>query len=694
MSEHTPGFTTSKAIKAPIAKKSPYLMTHHSDTRDDSYYWMRDDKRQNEAVLAHLKAENDYCEHVLEPQKPLENKIFDELKGRIVKDDSSVPVQDGDFWYQSTVSGNDEFACHYRATTFEGANRQLLLDVNQLANKFEFYELGDISISPNDELLAYSEDTDGRRIYTVRFKNITTGEYLPDVLEQTEGQTIWSNDNKTVYYVKKDLKTLLGFEVYRHKLGSAQTDDVLVYQEKDTSFYIGLGKSRDESLIFIEMASTECSDAWILDANTPDGEFVQLVEREDKHEFEVNKLNDVFYITTNWQAKNFRLMTANKETIHNKSLWVECIAHREKVLFEGVELFDNFMVVTEREQGQIRFVVYKQDGTKYPLEFNDPCYYAAVGDNPEPTSETARVYYSSLTTPGSLFEFDLNTGERKLLKQQKVLGEFNAENYGSERLFITARDGVKVPVSIVYHKDKFKKDGTNPLFQYGYGAYGITIDPNFSSGTLSLLDRGFVYVIAHIRGSEMLGRDWYENGKKQFKQNTFDDFVDVTQFLVEHGYGDKDNIFASGGSAGGLLMGAVINQAPDLYKGIGCHVPFLDVLTTMLDESIPLTTNEYDEWGNPNDKVDYDTILAYSPMDNIKNQAYPNILVTTGLHDSQVQYWEPMKWVAKMREYKTDDNILVFKTDMDAGHGGASGRFKSLKEKALEMAFFITLSST
>ena len=684
---------TSKKITAPRAKKLSHLMTHHDHQRDDSYYWMRDDERQDEEILAHLKAENDYCDHVLAGQKPLEDKIFEELKGRIVKDDSTVPVRDGNFWYHSTVSGDDEFACHYRTTSFEGTDQLLLLDVNQLASDYEFYELGDISISQNDELLAYSEDIDGRRIYTIRFKDINSGEYLSDVLENTEGQTVWANDNKTVFYVKKDLKTLLGFEVYRHKLGTSQTDDVLVYQENDRSFYMGLGKSRDESLIFIDLESTESSDTWILDANNPNGEFTQVIKREEKHEFDINKLDGVFYITTNWQAKNFRLMTANKDTIHDKNQWQELIGHRENILFEGVELFTHFMVVTERELGQIRFVVYKKDGTQYPLEFNDPCYYAAVGDNPEPSSETARLYYSSLTTPGSLFEFDLNTGERKLLKQQKVLGEFNADNYGSERLFIEARDGIKVPVSIVYHKEKFKKDGSNPIFQYGYGAYGITIDPNFSSSALSLLDRGFVYVIAHIRGSEMLGRDWYDNGKKQFKQNTFNDFIDVTKALVEQGYGAEDKVCASGGSAGGLLMGAVVNQAPELYKGIGCHVPFLDVLTTMLDESIPLTTNEYDEWGNPNDKSDYDTILAYSPMDNIKQQAYPNTLVTTGLHDSQVQYWEPMKWVAKMREYKTDDNVLVFKTDMDAGHGGASGRFKSLKEKALEMAFFITLTN-
>jgi oligopeptidase B len=383
------------------------------------------------------------------------------------------------------------------------------------------------------------------------------------------------------------------------------------------------------------------------------------------------------------------------DQVNDINNWQEVIPHRENVLLEGIELFHHFLVVTERENGQIRFVVHttqgKNAGQQYPLSFDDPCYFACLGDNPEPSSTTARLYYSSLTTPGSLFEFDLATGERKLLKEQKVLGDFNKDDYQSERLFIKARDGIEVPVSIVYRSDTFKKDGTNPLLQYGYGAYGITIDPDFSSQTLSLLNRGFVYVIAHIRGSEMLGRHWYETGKKEHKQNTFNDFIDVTKALVKQGYGDQDKIFESGGSAGGLLMGAVVNQAPELYLGIGSHVPFLDVLTTMLDETIPLTTNEYDEWGNPNEAQAYSDILAYSPIDNISAQAYPNILVTTGLHDSQVQYFEPMKWVAKMREFKTDDNLLLFKTDMEAGHGGASGRFKSLKEKALEMSFFISL---
>ncbi len=572
------------------------------------------------------------------------------------------------------------------------ANKVLLLDVNELANGYEFYELGEVALSPSEQLMAYSEDTDGRRIYTVRFKDLNNDKMLDDVLENTEGQVVWANDNQTVFYVKKDLKTLLGYQVFRHELGSEQDQDVLVYEEQDSSFFMGLGKSRDESLIIIDLASTETNDMWILDANQPHGEFTALMPREEGHEFDIDKLGDTFYIVTNWQAKNFRLMTATSNTIADKNQWQTHTPHRETVLLEGVELFNDFLVLSEREQGQARFVVVNQNAERMNLEFDDPCYYAAIAMNPEPNVAHARIYYSSLTTPGSLYNVDLTTGEKTLLKQQKVLGDFNAGDYQSERLMVSARDGIKVPVSLVYRKDSFKQDGSNPLFQYGYGAYGITIDPSFSSTSLSLLDRGFVYAIAHVRGSEMLGRSWYEHGKKQHKQNSFNDFIDVTKALTEQGYGNKSKVFASGGSAGGLLMGAVVNQAPELYCGVGCHVPFLDVLTTMLDESIPLTTNEYDEWGNPNDPHFYEIIEAYSPYDNISAQHYPNILVTTGLHDSQVQYWEPMKWVAKMREYKTDDNILVFKTDMDAGHGGASGRFKSLEEKALEMAFFIALS--
>ncbi|PKG80906.1 oligopeptidase B [Colwellia sp. 75C3] len=692
--------TSDNKIAAPIAKKIPHKMEIHDHQRIDNYYWMRDDQRTDEEILAHLNDENNYADVMLADQKPLQESLFEELKARIVKDDNTVPEKDGKYWYHSEINGEQEYSNYYRSTSFSGENKTLLLDVNDRAKDHEFYDLGDLSISPNDQLMTISEDTDSRRIYTIYFKDLNKPSdsqdvYLTDTLIETEGQIVWANDNKTVFYVKKDLETLLGTQVYRHKLGTPQADDVLVYEEDDHSFYMSLDKSRDDSQLYICLHATESTHYLALSADEPDGEFDELFPYQEQHEYHADKMGENFYIVTNYQAKNFRLMKAAVSQVNDINNWQEVIPHRKDVLLEGIELFENFIVATEREHGQIRFIVHTTQGENaghhYPLSFDDPCYFACLGDNPEPKSTTARLYYSSLTTPGSLFEFDLATGERKLLKQQKVLGDFTKEDYQSERLFITARDGIEVPVSIVYRSDKFKKDGTNPLLQYGYGAYGITIDPDFSSQTLSLLDRGFVYVIAHVRGSEMLGREWYETGKMAHKQNTFNDFIDVTKALVSQGYGAKDKIFASGGSAGGLLMGAVVNQAPELYLGIGAHVPFLDVLTTMLDESIPLTTNEYDEWGNPNEAEAYNSILAYSPIDNISAQHYPNILVTTGLHDSQVQYFEPMKWVAKMREFKTDDNLLLFKTDMEAGHGGASGRFKSLKEKALEMSFFISL---
>ena len=692
--------TSNKNITAPIAKKIPHKMEIHNHHRVDNYYWMRDDQRSDEAVLKHLNDENNYADAMLAEQKSLQESLFEELKARIVKDDNTVPEKDGKYWYHSEINGEQEYSNYYRSTSFTGENKTLLLDVNDRAKDHEFYDLGDLSISPNDQLMTISEDIDSRRIYTIYFKDLNKSSdsddpYLPDTLIETEGQIVWANDNKTVFYVKKDLETLLGTQVYRHKLGSPQSDDVLVYEEDDHSFYMSLDKSRDDSQIYICLHATESTHYLALSADEPDGEFDELFPYQEQHEYHADKMGEHYYIVTNFQAKNFKLMKAAISQVHDINNWQEVIPHRKDVLLEGIELFQNFTVVTEREHGQIRFIVHTTQGEnaghQYPLSFDDPCYFACLGDNPEPKSSTARLYYSSLTTPGSLFEFDLATGERKLLKQQKVLGDFTKEDYQSERLFITARDGTEVPVSIVYRSDTFQKDGSNPLLQYGYGAYGITIDPDFSSQTLSLLDRGFVYVIAHVRGSEMLGREWYETGKMAHKQNTFNDFIDVTKALVEQGYGAKDKIFASGGSAGGLLMGAVINQAPELYLGIGAHVPFLDVLTTMLDESIPLTTNEYDEWGNPNEAQAYQSILAYSPIDNISAQQYPHILVTTGLHDSQVQYFEPMKWVAKMREFKTDDNLLLFKTDMEAGHGGASGRFKCLKEKALEMSFFISL---
>ncbi|MFT5705756.1 MAG: oligopeptidase B [Oceanospirillaceae bacterium] len=694
---------TRNKLCAPVAKKIPYTLENHQSQRIDNYYWMRDDNREDTAVLEHLKAENGYADAVLKPQQALQASIFEELKSRIVKDDQSIPAKDGKYWYFTQVHGEQEFACFYRTQSQHSTEHCLLLDANQRAEQYEYYDLGELSISPDDKLLSFSEDIDSRRIYTISFKEIETDHFLADSLTGTEGDLVWANDNQHVFYIKKDLQTLLGTQVYRHKLGTEQHTDELVYEQQDHSFYMSLGKSRDDSTLLIYLEATDSTDTLILDANTPFANFTPLVDYDAQHEYQVDKLGDYYYILSNWQAKNFRLMYAHQQDVNDRDKWQELVPHSDSVLLESVELFDNYLVVSIRENGQLSFKVQNTlDNSKsYALQFDDQCYLAEIDENPDPSSDSLRIYYSSLTTPASWYAFDLATGERTLLKQQQVLGDFKAINYTSERRFVSARESdlndankqTEIPVSIVYRQDLFKKDGTNPVLQYAYGAYGITIDPSFSSSTLSLLDRGFVFVIAHVRGSEMLGRQWYEQGKKSFKQNTFNDFVDVTQYLIAQGYGAADKICASGGSAGGLLMGVILNQAPQLYLAVGAHVPFVDVVTTMLDESIPLTTNEYDEWGNPNDYDDYQTILKYSPMDNIAAQDYPHILVTTGLHDSQVQYFEPMKWVAKLREYKTDSNILVFKTDMDAGHGGAAGRFKSLHDKALEMAFFISLST-
>ncbi|WP_394228850.1 S9 family peptidase [Pseudoalteromonas spongiae] len=679
-------------IAAPIAKKVPFEMTHHGNTRVDNYYWMRDDERKDPEILAHLEAENSYTEQKLKHTEALQAQLFDEIKGRIVKDDQSVPVKQGDYFYGSEVSGDNEYSVYTRAKDLAGTDKQVLLDVNELAKAHDYFSVSTLTVSENDNLLAYGEDTLSRRIYTIRIKDLTTGEYLKDEIEGTSGNIVWGNDNTFLYYIKKDPQTLLGYQVYRHVLGTDQSSDELVYEEKNKAYYTYISKSKDSSLVYIHHSSTEARGVSIIDANDAKAKPTRFIPREDKHEYSIAKLNNDFYITTNLDAVNFRLMKVDASKVGDKAHWQEVIPARDNVKLEDIALFDNHLVYQERENGLTNVTVRKLDsGKEFNLDFKDAAFAAGMYGNNELDNASVRLYYTSMTTPSSVIEYTLEDGKKTVLKEQKVLGDFNSDNYVSERIMVTARDGKKVPVSLVYHKDKFKKDGTNPLYQYGYGSYGATFDPTFSTSRLSLLDRGFVYAIAHIRGSQMLGRPWYEDGKKLTKKNTFNDFVDVTKALVEQGYGAKDKVFAVGGSAGGLLMGAVINQAPELYRGVASHVPFVDVVTTMLDESIPLTTNEYDEWGNPNEKAYYDYMLSYSPYDQVKRQAYPNLLVTTGLHDSQVQYFEPMKWVAKLREYKTNDNLLLFKTDMEAGHGGASGRFKRINDTALEYAFFIDL---
>ena len=684
--------SSDSTVAAPVAKQVPYEMVHHGNKRVDKYYWMRDDERKDPEILAHLEAENKYTEYRLAHTKDLQENLYDEITNRIKKDDSTVPFKYKNYYYYRRFEGDKEYPIYARKKGSLQAAEEILLDGNAMAEGHDYFNIGGSAVSTNENLLAYSTDTLSRRIYDIAFKDLRSGAILSDKLEQTTGQIVWANDNQTVFYIKKDPQTLLGYQVYRHKMGSAQSDDVLVYEEKDNAYYTWLDKSKDDSTIFIVHSSTITMGGSLIDADKPDDEFELFAPLEDDHEYMVEKLGDWFYILTNWQAKNFRLMKVHKDNTQDKNAWQEVIAHHQDVLLEDFDIFEKYLVLNEKEQGQSRLrVINIEDQSGHVIAFNDPVYVAEISTNVDVKSELVRIRYSSLTTPTTYYDYHMSSREKTLLKQEQVIGEFDPGNYRSERIFIAARDGKQIPVSLVYRQDMFKKDASNPLYQYGYGSYGHNIEPYFSGSRLSLLDRGFVFAIAHIRGSQTLGRQWYDDGKLFNKKNTFTDFIDVTKALVEQKYAAPDKVFAAGGSAGGLLMGAVTNMAPELYRGVVAYVPFVDVVTTMLDESIPLTTNEYDEWGNPNNKNAYEYMLSYSPYDNVVAQDYPNLLIMTGLHDSQVQYFEPAKWVAKLRELKTDENLLLFNINMEAGHGGASGRFRRNRERALEYAFFLDL---
>ncbi|GIU14128.1 oligopeptidase B [Shewanella sp. c952] len=690
--------TPKTEIDAPIAEKIPHTMTLHGETRVDDYYWMRDDERKDPKIIAHLNAENNYTKAQFKPYDGLKKQLFEELVARLDKDESSVPYFWHKHWYYRYYKEGFEYPIVARKKALDSNDELVLLDVNERAEGHDFYGLGGVSVSPDETKLVFGEDLLSRRIYSLYFKDLVSGELIADKLEGTDGRVVWANDNQHLFYIAKDPQTLLGYQVFRHKLGTAQTEDVLVYEEQDDTFYIGLSKSLDETSIALYAESTITSEVLMLDANAALAEFKAVLPREEGHEYSVSKLGDSYYILTNWQASNFRLMKVAVDKAADKQAWQDVIGHDPQSRIEDVLLLTQYMVVQTRERGISRIHVYplkEQDfdmSAGVELEFNDPAYVVGFDVNASQQSDKLRVYYSSPTTPESVYEYDLTQpNQRQLLKQEKVLGGFDATLYQAERLFVKARDGQEVPVTLVYRKELFNKDGTNPLYQYGYGSYGYTVEPDFSSSILSLLDRGFVYSIAHVRGSEMLGRGWYDDGRMLNKQNSFNDFIDVTQALTAQGYGDKSKVVAAGGSAGGLLMGGVINQAAQSYFAVAAHVPFVDIVTTMLDESIPLTTNEYDEWGNPNEKVYFDYMLSYSPYDQAKAQDYPHLLVTTGLHDSQVQYFEPAKWVAKLRDIKTDDNLLLFDTDMEAGHGGKSGRYRQYEDKAQEYAFFIGL---
>lgn len=685
---------------APVAAKADTVLKEHGQIRIDPYFWMRltdEQKRAQEPddhtkeVLAYLNAENDYTQQVMSHTEDLQQKLYDEIVGRIKQTDESVPYQSNGYWYYTRYEEGGEYPIYCRKKGSLEAEEEILLNVNEMAEGYGYYSAGGLNVSPDNKILAFAEDTLSRRIYTIRFKNLETGEYLDDQIENTTGSGAWANDNKTFFYTAKNKVSLLSEKIYRHELGTQPEMDVMVYHEKDPSFYIGVYKSKSDDYVIIWNSSTLVSDYHVLDASNPRGDFQQFIPRDEKaHEYGISHFKDKWYIVTNRDATNFKLMeTSVKNT--DESNWKEVIPHRDNVLLEGIELFNEYMVVDERENGLTNLrIINQESGDEHYLDFGEPAYNAYISTNAEFDTKTLRFGYTSLTTPNSTYDYNMETKEKTLMKRQEVVGGHNPGDYVTERVWATVRDGEKVPISIVYKKG-FEKDGNGPLLQYGYGSYGATIDASFSSVRLSLLDRGFAFAIAHIRGGQMMGRQWYEDGKMFKKINTFNDFVDCSKFLIEEKYTSQEHLYAQGGSAGGLLMGAVVNMAPELYKGILAAVPFVDVVSTMWDESIPLTTNEFDEWGNPKELESYEYMMSYSPYDNVAAQDYPNMLVTTGLFDSQVQYWEPAKWVAKLRDMKTDDNTLILDTDMEAGHGGASGRFKRYKTTALQYAFLLDL---
>ncbi|PPT56865.1 oligopeptidase B [Xanthomonas arboricola] len=669
-----------------VAKRPHVVKAPFGATRSDDYYWLRDDKREDKAMLAYLNAENAYTDTVMAPLKPLEDTLYTEIVGRIKQDDASVPYRERGYWYYTRFEAGKDYPIQARRKGSMDAPEQILLDVNQMAQGKGYFSVGDAEVSQDNRILAWADDAVGRRQYTIRFKNLDTGEIYADTVEGVSANVVWADDNKTLFYVENDPETLLTVRVKKHVLGTPSKDDVLVYEEKDDSFYMGIGRTRDDKYITIGVESTVSSETRYAPADNPE-RFTLLAKRERDVEYHPEHFDGRWVIRTNADgAKNFKLVTAPTDATTRKQ-WTDWVAHDDKVYIENFELFDGFTAIEERSGGLERVRLLKGDGSHEYVKADEPAYSMGLAVNSEPDTEWLRYSYTSLTTPATTYELNTRTGERKLLKQQPVIG-YDAGKYVTERVWVTARDGVKVPVSLVY-KRGFKKDGTAALFQYAYGSYGMSMDPAFNLPAISLLDRGVVYAIAHIRGGQEMGRQWYDDGKLLHKKNTFTDFIDVTRGLVEQGYAAKDRVAASGGSAGGLLMGAVANMAPQDYRVMVAQVPFVDVVTTMLDASIPLTTNEYDEWGNPEKKAYYDYMLSYSPYDNVTRQAYPALFVGTGLWDSQVQYWEPAKWVAKLRDDNTGTRPIVFRTNMEAGHGGKSGRFRRYRELAESYAFVL-----
>ena len=680
----------SHTIAAPVAKILPKQLKKHNQVRTDNYFWLND--RENPEVIDYLNQENAYYDAMTAHTKDFQKSLFEEMKGRIKEDDQSVPYLYNGYYYITRYEKGQDYPIYSRKKGSLDAKEEILFDCNELAKGHTFFQLGGLSVSPDNRFASFGVDTVGRRIYTIQIKNLETNEILSDVIENATGGSVWANDNQTLFYTRQDKVTLRAHQIFKHKLGISADKDVLVYEEKDDTFNVSVGKEKSKKYIVIVAESTLTTEYRILNSDTPDAEFKVFQPRVRGLEYSISHFGDSFYILTNKdKATNFKLMKT-PENATEKKHWKEVIAHREDVLIEDIEIFSNYLVVEERSNGlnHIRIMPWSGAG-EYYLPFGSETYNAYTTTNVDFDTDILRYSYQSLATPSSVIDFNMKTKEKEIKKEQAVLGgQFDKNNYVEERVWATAKDGIKVPISLVYRKE-LKKDGTNPVLQYAYGSYGVTMEPYFSTTRLSLLDRGFIYAIAHIRGGEDLGRQWYEDGKLLKKKNTFTDFIDCSQFLIQEKYTSPAHLYAEGGSAGGLLMGAVVNMAPELYHGVIAQVPFVDVVTTMLDDSIPLTTGEYDEWGNPNKKEYYDYMLSYSPYDNVKEQTYPNMFVSTGLHDSQVQYWEPAKWVAKLRTHKKGNSVLYLHTNMDAGHGGASGRFEAIKELAKEFAFLLDL---
>ena len=688
------------SVTPPIAEKQPYEMIKHNDVRVDDYYWMRltDDQKKAEnydektqKVVDYIDNENIYTQESLKHTNKFQDKLFDEIVGRIKKDDESVPYFSNGYFYYTKYEPGKEYAINCRKKGTLDSDEEIILDQNILADGKDYFAVGGWSVSPNNEWLAYSTDYISRRIYTVHFKNLLTGETIQNAISNSSGSVAWANDNRTVFYTSKNDVTLLSEKIWRHKLGSDSKSDKMVYHEKDDTFYNGVYRSKSGDYIIIYNQSTLVSDFHILNADKPDGDFVNFSPREKEHEYSIDHYQDKFFIISNWDAKNNRLMETS-ETKTSKKNWKEVIPHRDDVHLLDMEIFKEHLVINERKDGLRGLrIIHQKTGKDEYLDFGESTYTSRISTNREFNTNVLRYSYSSMLTPSSTYDYNMDSGQLTLMKQQEVVGGYDQNNYESERLYAIARDGEKVPISIVYKKDLKKVESQN-LLLYAYGSYGSTIDPYFSSVRLSLLDRGFVYAIAHVRGGQIYGRKSYDDGKMLNKKNTFYDFIDAGKYLINEGYTNKDQLFIEGGSAGGLLVGAVVNMEPDLWKGAICAVPFVDVVTTMLDATIPLTSGEWDEWGNPEEKEYYDYMLSYSPYDQIENKAYPNMLVTSGFFDSQVQYWEPLKYVAKLRDNWAGDNRLYLHMNMDAGHGGKSGRFRRYREVALEYAFVLDLA--